>query len=153
LKEEVAMSEHTRVLVAYGIAAIGVLVSFATAVQPFYGSAYKLHGDLLIWGLVPYLVYIGVSGILHRATLVLPAILLLASDLALRAVHSGFPAWVQSAPGHAAILTLIVLPIGILVGKGMSQPLPEEEPEFLEAPSAEEAYEKETDEREGRKEG
>lgn len=106
------MSETLWRGLAYALAAGGAGLAMVGAVQPHYDAGYHLHGNALVWGLVPYAGYVALTGFLARAGLVVPGLLLLGGDLLLRTLAAGSPPWAQ-----ALLLTLVVLPVGVGLGR------------------------------------
>ncbi len=66
---------------AYFVILLGVVLSFATAVTPFYGAGYTLRIDLLLIGLLPYVVYGLFTDVVRGWALLIAGALLLGVDL------------------------------------------------------------------------
>lgn len=112
-------SDSTLRLGTYVILAFGVLLSFASAVVPHYTAGHKLLFGLALAGIVPYLVYGALNGILRRWAMLTPGILILAADLLIK-----IPARFRSGHDYPSDLlyyaplgvTLVILPVGIAIG-------------------------------------
>jgi len=112
---------------AYGLVAVGCVLALVTAFEPEPTGAWHLAAGYLVCGLIPYIVYGSFTDILHGCTLVIAGSVLLASDLLARLVAD-----ITSAAGdnlYAAIwlclfLVLLVLPLGVALGKLLSRTLP-----------------------------
>jgi hypothetical protein len=95
--------------------AAGVVLAFAAAVVPHYAAGYRLLVDVLLIGLLPYLVYLVFSELVRGRLLPWVGIALFAADLAVklpaRYLHAdGYPgAMVYLWPLVAAFVVLPVL--------------------------------------------
>ncbi len=69
---------------AYAITAAGAVLAFAAAVAPHYAAGYRLLVDVLLVGLLPYLVYLFFTELVRGRPLLLVGIALLAADLAVK---------------------------------------------------------------------
>ena len=104
----------------------GCVLALVTAFEPEPTGAWHLAAGYLVFGLIPYIVYGSLTDILNGCTLVIAGSILLVSDLLAR-----FGADITSAARdevHAAIwlclfLVLLVLPLGIALGKLLSRTL------------------------------
>jgi hypothetical protein len=67
--------------IAYFIIALGCFLSIVAAVVPNYNIGYKLLFNVLIFGLVPYVMYGMMSELLRGWLLIVPGILILVIDL------------------------------------------------------------------------
>ena len=109
---------------AYIIIVLGCGLAFATAVVPHYTAGHKLLVDILLIGLVPYLVYGALTEMLSSWSLVTPGALILAVDAATKIPER----WLSTGdfPSLAVYLSplwlvLIVLPLGIFLGRRMGK--------------------------------
>lgn len=66
---------------AYAIIMLGCVLAFATAVTPFYGAGYSLRVDILLIGLLPYVVYGLCTDVVRGWALLIAGALLLGIDL------------------------------------------------------------------------
>ena len=112
---------------AYWLVTIGCVLALVTAFEPEPTGAWHLATGYLIFGLIPYIVYGSFTDILNGCTLVIAGSILLVSDLLAR-----FGADITSAARgdnvYAAIwlcllLVLLVLPLGVALGKLLSRRL------------------------------
>ena len=112
---------------AYWLVTIGCVLVLVTAFEPEPTGAWHLATGYLIFGLIPYIVYGSFTDILNGCTLVIAGSILLVSDLLAR-----FGADITSAARgdnvYAAIwlcllLVLLVLPLGVALGKLLSRRL------------------------------
>ena len=109
---------------AYWLVTFGCVLALVTAFEPELTGAWHLAAGYLVCGLIPYIVYGSFTDILNGCTLVIAGSVLLASDLLAR-----FGADITSAARdnvYAAIwlclfLVLLVLPLGIALGKLLSK--------------------------------
>jgi hypothetical protein len=69
---------------AYAMTAAGVVLAFAAAVVPHYAAGYRLLVDVLLIGLLPYLVYLVFSELVRGRLLPWVGIALFAADLAVK---------------------------------------------------------------------
>lgn len=69
---------------AYGIIALGTLLSFAAAFVPHFAAGYRLHVGALLAGLLPYLVYAAFSDAVRGWALLATGALLLGIDLGVK---------------------------------------------------------------------
>jgi hypothetical protein len=112
---------------AYWLLTFGCVLALVTAFEPEPTGAWHLATGYLIFGLIPYIVYGSFTDILNGCTLVIAGSILLVSDLLAR-----FGADITSAARgdnvYAAIwlclfLVLLVLPLGVALGKLLSRRL------------------------------
>ena len=69
---------------AYGVIIFGSILSFATAVTPFYGTGYILRVDILLIGLLPYVVYGLFTDVVRGRALLIAGALLLGVDVGVK---------------------------------------------------------------------
>ena len=69
---------------AYVVIILGGVLSFATAVTPFYGAGYTLRVDILLIGLLPYVVYGLCTDVVRGWALLIAGALLLGVDLGVK---------------------------------------------------------------------
>jgi hypothetical protein len=69
---------------AYVIIVLGGVLSFATAVTPFYSAGYTLRLDILLIGLLPYIVYGLCTDVVRGWALLIAGALLLGVDLGVK---------------------------------------------------------------------
>jgi len=69
---------------AYVIIILGGILSFAAAVTPFYGAGYTLRVDILLIGLLPYVVYGLCTDVVRGWALLIAGALLLGADLGVK---------------------------------------------------------------------
>lgn len=78
---------------AYALIAAGCGLTFVAAVVPHYSAGYRLQLDVLLIGLLPYLVYACFTGLLRGWPLLVAGLLLVLGDLAVkipeRFLHDG----------------------------------------------------------------
>jgi hypothetical protein len=100
------------------IIAIGCVLALAVAIMPWYTGSYRLHADVLIFALLPYLVYASLMRTLEGASLMLAGLALVVTDILARTVFSasaGAPSDTVRMIGYC-ILLLLVMPAGGLLG-------------------------------------
>jgi hypothetical protein len=123
------MKQNSKLItyVAYGLAVLGFMLAFAQAIVPQLGmTGHRLAFGVFAWAAVPYIAYVFVSGIVRGLALLVPGIVLVAIDFVVTwserfAAHAPPSSPVlDSAP---AWLTLVVLPLGVLAGRQLSQAL------------------------------
>ncbi len=105
---------------AYTIVLLGIALAMGTAVETQSTHHYHLHGEYLALGVVPYLAYFAFTESWSPMTLTISGGLLLGTDLVLRlGAGMGLAATgdIGSAIWLALILTLVVLPVGALLGR------------------------------------
>ena len=113
-------------LLAYWLVTFGCVLALVTAFEPEPTGAWHLAAGYLVCGLIPYIVYGSLTDILNGCTLVIAGSILLVSDLLTR-FGAGITATARDEV-HAAIwlclfLVLLVLPLGIALGKLLSRTL------------------------------
>jgi hypothetical protein len=105
--------------VAYLIILAGTALSFAAAVVPFYEAGYKLLTDVLLIGLLPYVVYGTFSEVVRGWTLLVAGALTLGVDAVVKVPErfwhydgyaSGAVYWVP------LLLAFVVLPVVLGIG-------------------------------------
>lgn len=69
---------------AYFIIALGGVMSFAAAIMPFYGAGYTLRLDILLIGLLPYVVYGLFTDVVRGGALLIAGALILGVDLGVK---------------------------------------------------------------------
>ena len=69
---------------AYVVIILGGVLSFATAVTPFYGAGYTLRLDVLLIGMLPYVVYGLFTDVVHGWALLTAGALLFGVDLGVK---------------------------------------------------------------------
>jgi len=111
---------------AYWLVISGCVLALVTAFEPEPTGAWHLAAGYLVCGLIPYIVYGSLTDILNGCTLVIAGSILLVSDLLTR-FGAGITATARDEV-HAAIwlclfLVLLVLPLGIALGKLLSRTL------------------------------
>jgi len=65
------------------VIAIGAAISLTVAFEPHFSSAYRLHFDILVSNLLPYLIYVPIAYSLKSATTGALGLALLAAHLVL----------------------------------------------------------------------
>ena len=110
--------------VAYVIVVLGCVLSFATAVVPHFSAGHKLLVGVLIFGLIPYVVYGSLTEILSGWALVAPGVLILAVDAATRLPERWLA--VEDFPSLAIYLAplwlvFLVLPLGVFMGRWLQK--------------------------------
>ena len=109
--------------IAYWIAFVGCTLALVTAFAPMPSGAYKLSFGFLILGITPYFVYVCLTELLKCCSLITGGIILLVADLIAR---FGFlvinKADTNLIPAFylCFALTLIVIPVGVLLGRLVS---------------------------------
>lgn len=108
---------------AYTIVAFGFALAMGSALETETTSHHHLHGTFLALGMVPYIVYFVFTETLSAVTLTITGGLLLGADLILRlgaglGMASGGD--LTSAIWLMLILTLVVFPAGVLLGRMLS---------------------------------
>ena len=101
------------------IIAIGCVLALAVAIMPWYTGSYRLHADVLIFALLPYLVYASLMRTLRGATLMLAGLALVITDVLARTVFqatAGTPPGTGRVIGYCLLLLLVVMPAGGLLG-------------------------------------
>jgi hypothetical protein len=118
--------------VAYGIVVAGFMLSFAQAIVPQIGmTGYRLAFGIFAWAIVPYVVYLFLTDIVHGFALLVPGTLMLAINAVI--AWSG-----RFGPDHPAVgtllqsvpvwLTFLVLPLGVLAGRLLSLAIADAKP-------------------------
>lgn len=104
------------------IAVIGSSLAFALAVVPFYSAAYQLDTALLLFGLLPYVIYGSFIFLVRGWPLVLSGVLVLAIDVAVK-----IPArlaygdhYAQTVTDASLITAVVVLPVALAVGLALT---------------------------------
>ena len=69
---------------AHLVIILGGVLSFITAVTPFYGAGYTLRLDILLMGLLPYVVYGLFTDIVRGWPLLIAGALILGNDLGVK---------------------------------------------------------------------
>lgn len=69
---------------AYAIIVLGGVLAFATAVTPFYSTGYSLRVDILLIGLLPYVVYGLCTDVVRGWALLIAGALLFGVDLGVK---------------------------------------------------------------------
>ena len=104
---------------AYVVIILGGVLSFATAVTPFYGAGYSLRLDILLIGLLPYVVYGLLTDVVRGWALLIAGALLLGIDLGVKIPwrflhHDGDS---ENILYYAAlVLSFLVLPVILGIG-------------------------------------
>lgn len=100
------------------IVVIGSALAFALAVVPFYRAAYQLDTALLLFGLLPYVVYGSFVFLVRGWSLVLTGVLVLVIDVAVK-----IPArlaygdhYAQTVTDASLITAVVVLPVALAIG-------------------------------------
>lgn len=96
------------------IALLGAGWSFATGVVPHGTGGHRLLFGAVVWGLVPYVVYVMLLEMLRRWALLVPGLFLLALDVLMQLIPAAFgdavltwsPLW----------LVVVVIPVGAFLG-------------------------------------
>lgn len=112
---------------AYWVVTFGCVLALVTAFEPEPTGAWHLATGYLIFGLIPYIVYGSFTDILNGCTLVIAGSILLASDLLARFgadITSAARGNVYAAIWLCLFLVLLVLPLGVALGKLLSRMLP-----------------------------
>lgn len=107
------------------IIAIGCVLALAVAIMPWYTGSYRLHADVLIFALLPYLVYASLMRTLRGATLMLAGLALVVTDILARTVFqatAGTPPDTGRVIGYCLLLLLVVMPAGGLLGWLIGRP-------------------------------
>jgi hypothetical protein len=100
------------------IIAIGCVLALAVAIMPWYTGSYRLHADVLVFALLPYLVYASLMRTLRGITLMLAGLALVVTDILARSLFhatEGAPADTGRVIGYCFLL-LLVMPAGGLLG-------------------------------------
>lgn len=108
---------------SYIIVIIGTLLAAINSIVPFYDDAYQLKFGTLLWSMVPYYVYLLLSGIVSGAKLIVPGIFMIFVDTVAR-VYS----WRYIPADSVTIVNLylpvfllfVMLPAGYFVGTRIS---------------------------------
>jgi hypothetical protein len=95
------------------IVAIGCVLALAVAIMPWYTGSYRLHADVLIFALLPYLVYASLMRTLKGATLTLAGLALVRTVFQ---ATEGTPPDTGRVVGYCLFLLLVVMPAGGLLG-------------------------------------
>jgi hypothetical protein len=110
------------------IIAIGCVLALGVAIMPWYTGSYRLHADVLIFALLPYLVYASLMRTLRGATLMLAGLALVVTDILARSLFhatEGTPPDTGRVIGYCLLLLLLVMPasglLGWLIGRLRSQ--------------------------------
>jgi hypothetical protein len=97
---------------------IGSALALALAVVPFYNAAYQLDTALLLYGLMPYVIYGSFIFVVRGWPLVLTGMLVLAIDVAAK-----IPArlaygthYAQTVTEVSLITAVVVLPVSLAIG-------------------------------------
>ena len=101
------------------ITATGCVLALAVAIMPWYTGSYRLHADVLIFALLPYLVYASLMRTLRGAALMLAGLALVVTDVLARTVFhatGGIPSDTGRVIGYCLLLLLVVMPAGGLLG-------------------------------------
>lgn len=100
------------------IAVIGSALAFALAVVPFYHAAYQLDTALLLFGLLPYVIYGSFVFLVRGWPLVLSGMLVLAIDVAVKvpARWAYGDHYAQTVTNVSLITAVGVLPVALAVG-------------------------------------
>lgn len=104
---------------AYVVIVLGGVLSFATAVTPFYGAGYTLRVDILLIGLLPYVVYGLCTDVVRGWTLLIAGALLFGVDLGVKIPwrflhHDGDS---ENILYYASlVLSFVVLPVILSLG-------------------------------------
>jgi hypothetical protein len=107
------------------IIAIGCVLAIAVAIMPWYTGSYRLHADVLIFALLPYLVYASLMRTLRGATLILAGLALVVTDILARTLlnaTAGAPPDTGRVIGYCLFLLLVVMPAGGLLGWLIGRP-------------------------------
>ncbi len=108
--------------VAYTIVALGCVWAALTAVVPHAPGAYRLAWGALFWALVPYYVYLMLSGVLQGTPLVGGGAAVLGVDLVVRSlVRPGTAAGEAVVLYLPLVLVLVVLPAGWALGRWLER--------------------------------
>jgi hypothetical protein len=104
---------------AYAVIVLGGALSFLTAVTPFYRAGYTLRLDILLIGLLPYIVYGLFTDVVRSWPLLVAGALLLGVDLGVKIPwrflpHDGDSARILYATSLA--LSVVVLPLILGLG-------------------------------------
>ena len=105
--------------VAYSYILVGVLLAILSAVIPHFGAGYRLAFGVLVAGALPYAVYGALTELLRGWRLILPGLLIVPAHawLTLSERYLSFDAYQSRAIYIVPIvLTVIVLPLGIVAG-------------------------------------
>jgi hypothetical protein len=100
--------------------AAGCVLALAAAIVPWYTGSYRLHADILIFALVPYLVYGSLIRTLQGNSLILAGMALLAADILARTVFevtAGPPSGTGAAILLCLGLLLVVMPAAGFLGR------------------------------------
>lgn len=101
------------------VVAGGCVLGLAAAIMPWHTGSYRLHADVLIFALIPYLVYASLMRTLRGASLMLAGLALVVTDILARTV---FHATEGTSPdtgrviGYCLLMLLVVMPAGGLLG-------------------------------------
>jgi len=104
---------------AYLIIALGSLLTFTTAVVPFYSGSYELLMTVLAGGLMPYIVYGLFTDVVRGWPLLIAGMLIFGIDLGVkipeRFVH--FDGYAGNAIYYAPLIsTFVILPVILGIG-------------------------------------
>jgi hypothetical protein len=117
------MREETIKRIAYAIVVLGLMLSFIAAVVPHGTGGHRLIAAFLLWGIVPYMVYGALTEVLRGHALLVPGVLVFVIDLVIKVPERFFTEW----PADSVLLlyvpillTVVVLPLGIFVGRQLS---------------------------------
>jgi integral membrane sensor domain MASE1 len=101
------------------IIATGCVLALSVAIMPWYTGSYRLHADVLIFALLPYLVYASLMRTLRGASLMLAGLALVVTDILARTVFhatAGTPPETGRVIGYCLSMLLVVMPAGGLLG-------------------------------------
>lgn len=110
--------------IAYIVLALGVVLAFAGSLVPHYDAGYRLSVALLIFQLLPYVIYSGLIIQKNGFAIAIPGILIILVD-----IYAQLQAWFYGLPEGSPLfdylplwLTIVVLPagwaLGAILGKG-----------------------------------
>lgn len=100
------------------IVVVGSALAFALAVVPFYRAAYQLDTALLLFGLLPYVIYGSFVFLVRGWPLVSAGVLVLVIDIAVkvpaRLAYGNH--YAQTVTEASLITAVVVLPVVLAVG-------------------------------------
>jgi hypothetical protein len=117
------MRDSSSRVVAYSIVALGCMLAAAVAVVPFYSASYALRFGVLMAGVLPYLVYAMFPTFVRGLALVMPGVIILAIDVAVKIPERflRYDGFVDGLVFYVPLVsTLIVLPVAFAIVRRVS---------------------------------
>lgn len=110
--------------IAYVIIGIGCVFSLITAIVPHAPGAFRVAYGLFFLGLLPYFVYLCLTEMLHDTALVIPGAFICGVDVCVKVF--AYLSYGSLADNNVLVylplvLTLLILPLGVALGKQMTK--------------------------------